>query len=178
MSLIIEDKNTLNVLANTIIGANKSITDSSATKSELIEMINNIIPEKSKFSSGIVIPATEITTDNMPEIPFNLGIDDNGNVIVPDMIVIYQPKTAIEETGSKQANVICLMFPKLKRLSSQPSSFFCLYTKVGDGTLVGGVTGGCNYNVTQLKDTSFFLYSPSSYPWQAAKPIVWLQIKF
>lgn len=181
MSLIIEDKTALDNLANAIIGANGSVTDKSATKSGLIEIINNIIPEKSKFSSGVVIPATEITTDNMPEIPFTLGNDDSGNIIVPDMIVIYQPQAVIGGTGTQDRGIFCIMLPKTVRLDTQPASYMGFYSKAvtGGTTQVGGVTGGCNYNLTDLTDTSFFLRpARTNYNWQAQMPIVWLQIKF
>ena len=46
MSLIIEDKNALDSLANAIIGANGSVDKTSATKGELTDIINNIIPLK------------------------------------------------------------------------------------------------------------------------------------
>ncbi len=177
MSLIIEDKNALDSLANTIIGANGSVTDKSVTKSGLIEMINNIIPEKSKFSSGVVIPATEITTDNMPEIAYNLGNDDSGNVIVPDMILIYQPQGILENTGNIEANLLTFLQPKLIRNTGVNGVYFS-EQKVTSGNLVGGVIGNVNATITRVTDSSFFLAPRRGYSWQAQLPIVWLQIKF
>lgn len=181
MSLIIEDKNALDSLANAVIGANKAITDNSATKSRLIEMINNIIPEKSKFSSGVFTPATEITPDNMPEIPFNLGTDDNGNVIVPDIILIYQPQSILENTGNVRANLVTQIFPHLIRGKvEEPPGYITTMTKAAGEvsnkvTILGQST---NISLTQLTDSSFFLYPRKTYSWQAQMPIVWLQIKF
>ena len=176
MSLIIENKNALDSLANAIIGANKTITDSSATKSGLIEMINNIIPEKNKFSSGVFTPATEITPDNMPEIPFNLGTDDNGNIIVPDMILIYQPQSILENTGNVKAMLIAQIYPFLKRdATTQGIVIHALKNaNVGGGRLNAFIPTTAVF----LTETSFFLSVRASYPWQAQMPIVWLQIKF
>lgn len=177
MSLIIEDKTALNSLANAIIGANKSITNSSATKSGLIEMINNIIPEKSKFSSGIFTPATEITTENMPEIPFNLGTDDNGDIIVPDMILIYQPQGILENTGNVKANLLTVIHPQLIRNTDIKGVFFS-ESKTTSGNFVNGVIGNANTTITRITDSSFFLVPREAYPWQAQMPIIWLQAKF
>lgn len=175
--MIIEDKTALDSLANAIIGANKSITDSSATKSGLIEMINNIVPEKSKFSSGIIIPATEITTENMPEIPFNLGTDDNGNVIVPDMILIYQPQGILENIGNVRAMLFVQIYPLLKpKGPTQEVTGAAIHT-------VKNIAANKFFSASQqtrnyLTETSFFLSVRDNYPWQAQMPIVWLQIKF
>ncbi len=177
MSLIIEDKNALDNLANAIIGANGSVTDKSATKSGLIEMINNIIPEKSKFSSGVVIPATEITTDNMPEIPFNLGNDDSGNIIVPDMIVIYQPQGFVENTGNVEAALMTILYPSLIRNTGIVGVCYS-QQKTTSGNMVSGSIGNINASVTRITETSFFLAPRLGYSWQAQMPIVWLQIKF
>ena len=175
--LIIEDKNALDSLANAIIGANKSISDSSATKSELIEMINNIVPKKSKLSSGVVIPATEITAENMPEIPFNLGTDDNGNIIVPDMILIYQPQGVLENIGDVKAMLSVQIYPLLKpKGPTQEVPGAAIHT-------VKNTTGNKFFAIHQtvnnyLTETSFFLSVRQGYSWQAQMPIVWLQIKF
>ncbi len=177
MSLIIEDKNALDSLANAIIGANKTITDSSATKSGLIEVINNIIPEKNKFSSGVFTPATEITPDNMPEIPFNLGTDDNGNVIVPDMILIYQPQGILENIGNVRAMLFVQIYPLLKpKGPTQEVTGAAIHT-------VKSIAANKFFSASQqtrnyLTETSFFLSVRDNYPWQAQMPIVWLQIKF
>lgn len=178
MSLIIEDKNALNVLANTIIGANKSITDSSATKSGLVEMINNIIPEKSKFSSGVVMPATEINISNMPEIPFNLGNDDNGKLIVPDMIFIYQSEPIKNGTNYENCSVFTMINPNLPRVPEadipQMNTYFSLY-KIDNGNRVRGTLGGANSGYVRLTDSSFYLAPHSAYSWKVS-PIVWIQI--
>lgn len=177
MSLIIEDKTALDSLANAIIGANKTITDSSATKSRLIEVINNIIPEKNKFSSGVFTPATEITPDNMPEIPFNLGTDDNGNVIVPDMILIYQPQGILENIGNVRAMLFVQIYPLLKpKGPTQEVTGAAIHT-------VKSIAANKFFPISQqtrnyLTETSFFLSVRDNYPWQAQMPIVWLQIKF
>lgn len=181
MSLIIEDKTALDSLANDIIGANKSITDSSATKSELIEMINNIIPEKSKFSSGIFTPATEITADNMPEIPFNFGTDNNGDIIVPDMILIYQPQSILENTGNERANLVTQIFPHLIRgkVEEPPGYIITMVKAAGEvNNKISALGQSTNISVALITDSSFFLYPRKTYSWQAQMPIVWLQIKF
>ena len=64
MSLIIEDKNALDSLANAIIGANGSVNKTSATKGELTKLINGIIPLKRKFASGVFTPSEDITSNN------------------------------------------------------------------------------------------------------------------
>lgn len=177
-SLIIEEKAALDSLANAIIGANKTITDSSATKSGLIEMINNIVPEKSKFSSGIIIPATEITTENMPEIPFNLGKDDSNNVIIPDIIFIYQPEGITENTGNIEATLITVIQPSLVRNNNIKGVFFSENKLTSGNNLVAGTIGSANTTITRITDSSFFLAPKINYPWQAKMPIVWMQIKF
>lgn len=179
MSLIIEDKNALDSLANAIIGANKTITDSSATKSGLIEMINNIIPEKSKFSSGVVIPATEFTTSNAPEILFNLGNDDNGNVIIPDMILIYQSQSILENVGKVKSMLFTQIYPYLKKGTSTLTQGVTVHTFKSVSTVsTFGQVSNSQSGVVELTEKSFFLKPRPNYNWQAQMPIVWLQIKF
>ena len=177
MALIIENKESLDALANTIIGSNKSVTEKNATKNNLIKMVNNIVPEKIKFSSGKIIPATEITLDNMPEIPFNLGNDGEGNLVIPDLIMIYQPDGISEGSGNVDATLITLLHPGLSRQAGIMGVYFS-ENKTTSGNLIGGTVGNINYSATRITDTSFFLAPRASYPWQAKKPIVWLQIKF
>lgn len=177
MSLIIEDKTALDSLANAIIGANGSVDKTSATKGELTDIINNIIPLKSKFASGVFTPATEITPDNMPEIPFNLGTDDNGNVIVPDMILIYQPQGILENIGNVRAMLFVQIYPLLKpKGPTQEVTGAAIHT-------VKSIAANKFFSTSQqtrnyLTETSFFLSVRDNYPWQAQMPIVWLQIKF
>lgn len=179
MSLIIEDKTALDNLANAIIGANKSITDSSATKSELIEMINNIIPEKSKFSSGIFTPATEITADNAPEILFNLGSDNSGNVVVPDMILIHQPQSILENVGNVKGMLCTQIYPYLKKGINTLTQGTTVHTFKSVSTVsMFGSPSNSQGGKVELTETSFFLMPRINYTWQAQMPIVWLQIKF
>lgn len=177
--MIIEDKTALDSLANAIIGANQSVTDESATKSKLTKMIGNIIPEKSKFSSGVVIPATNITTSNMPEIPFNLGYDENGKLLEPDMIIIYQPQSITEGTNKGvQGNFLTLFFPALERTASVKGTGIYINKLASGNSLIGASLGSSNSDITRLTDTSFFLAPRLNFSWQAQMPIVWLQIKF
>ena len=81
MSLIIEDKNALDSLANAIIGANGSVDKTSATKGELTDIINGIIPSKSKFASGVFTPSENLTRDSKVWIDFAVGKDENGTYL-------------------------------------------------------------------------------------------------
>ena len=178
MSLIIEDKNALDSLANAIIGANGSVDKTSATKDELTDIINGIIPLKSKFASGVFTPATEISIENMPEISFALGNDENNNIIVPDMILIYQPQGIIEGTGNVAASIFTMFKPKLTRNEGAEVGVYYSEAKNTSGNLITGSIGNANYEFTRLTDKSFFIAPRKGYTWQAKKPIVWLQIKF
>lgn len=179
MSLIIEDKNALNNLANAIIGANGSVDKTSATKGELTDIINGIIPLKSKFASGVFTPATEISIENMPEISFALGNnDENNNIIVPDMILIYQPQGIIEGTGNVDASIFTMFKPKLVRNEEAGAGVYYSEVKNTSGNLITGSIGNANYEFKRLSDKSFFIAPRKGYTWQAKKPIVWLQIKF
>lgn len=192
MSLIIEDKTALDSLANAIIGANGSVDKTSATKGELTDIINNIIPLKSKFASGVFTPSENITTQNSPRINFALGNDENGIPVKPNVVIAYQPFALTDPTpvnascyriytyGTALANPVtyptmtlwnCLLYRKLK-----PSSSGIYYV----GTGQNGST------VTDIEDDAYifdkrgFKLHPISdtYPFLAGHPIVWLQIKF
>lgn len=177
MSLIIENKEALDNLANSIIKANMSVNDTMATKGRLAELVNNILPEKTRFSSGVVIPATEITTDNMPEIPFNLGNDESGNIIVPNMILIYQPQPITDGTTIENSNVFTAIFPGLKRNDLQADTMFTMYKRT-TANYVAGALAYPNNTTTILTSNSFFLAPHSSAHWKAQQPIVWMQFKF
>lgn len=177
MSLIIENKEALDNLANSIIKANMSVNDTMATKGRLAELVNNILPEKTRFSSGVVIPATEITTDNMPEIPFNLGNDESGNIIVPNMILIYQPQPITDGTTIENSNVFTAIFPGLKRNDLQDDTMFTMYKRT-TANYVAGALAYPNNTTTILTSNSFFLAPHSSAHWKAQQPIVWMQFKF
>lgn len=192
MSLIIEDKNALDSLANAIIGANGSVDKTSATKGELTDIINGIIPLKSKFASGVFTPSEDITAQNSPRINFALGNDENGIPIKPNVIIAYQPFALTDPTpvnascyriytyGTALANPItyptvtlwnCLLYRKL-----EPSSSGIYYTGTGQ---LGSSTTDIE-NDTSIFDKRGFKLSPfnDTYPFLAGHPIVWLQIKF
>lgn len=177
MSLIIENKEALDSLANSIIKANMSVNDTMATKGRLAEIVDNIIPEKTRFSSGVVIPATEITRDNMPEIPFNLGNDNSENLIIPNMILIYQPQPITDSATLENSNVFTAIFPGLKRTALQTDTMFTLYKRTTANYVAGSISYP-NNETTILTSNSFFLAPHSSAHWKAGQPIVWLQIKF
>lgn len=177
MSLIIENKEALNSLANMVIKANMSVNDIFATKGRLTELVDNIIPKKTKFSSGVVIPATEITIDNMPEIPFNLGNDNGENLIIPNMILIYQPQPITDGATLENSNVFTAIFPGLKRNDLQADTMFTLYKRT-TANYVSGALAYPNNETTILTSNSFFLAPHSSAHWKAGQPIVWMQFKF
>ena len=181
MSLIIEDKEALDSLANSIIKANMSVDDTMATKGRLAEIVDNIIPEKTRFASGVVIPATEISIDNMPEIPFNLGNDSSGKSIVPDMILIYQPQPIEDGSTLETCNILTILFPKLVRTltpgSEQLMTGFSQFKKTKQNYTSVAVYGA-NFEYTRITDSSFFLAPHKSFLWKAQYPIVWMQFKF
>lgn len=193
MSLIIENKDDLNALANAIIGANGSNTQTSATKSELEEMINNIIPEKAKFASGTFTPTVDITTDNGPWVDFSLGTDNDGNRIIPNLIFAFQPyvlqsaeimDASCYRTWTYGVPIVnpvsysrfvvwnCNLF----RRTAPSSSSSIYYTGYNQNATVVGEQETSNYTFTKNK----FKLQPinATYPFLAGHPIVWLQIKF
>lgn len=177
MSLIIEDKDRLNSLADTIINANGSNATQPATVAELTEQVINLIPQSSRFSSGVVIPATEITTDNMPEIPFNLGNDNGENLIIPNMILIYQTQPITDGAALENSNVFTAIFPGLKRNDLQTDTMFTMYKRTTANYIAGSLAYPNNAK-TILTSNSFFLAPHSSAKWKAGQPIVWMQFKF
>lgn len=177
MSLIIEDTSRLNSLANAIINSNKSINVTNATTTELGEYVQNLVPESSHFSSGVIIPATEITIDSMPEVPFNLGYDENGEIVVPDIIFIYQAQPIKDGQTYENASFFTMLNPKLARIpNDQPNSGVSLY-KQTEGNRVAGSIFGANLQYTRVTDNSFFIAPNSKYPFKAQQPIIWMQIK-
>lgn len=192
MSLIIEDKNALDSLANAIIEANGSVDKKSATKGELTDIINGIIPLKNKFASGVFTPSENITTQNAPRINFALGSDEKGIPIKPNVIIAYQPFALTDPTpvnascyriytyGTAIVNPItyptatlwsCTLLRKLKPTTN--STYYTGYNQNGssvsdteDGTYIFGKNG---FKLSPLSDT---------YPFLAGHSIVWLQIKF
>lgn len=177
MSLIIENKEALDSLANRIIKANWSVSDTMATKGRLADIVNDIIPEKTRFASGVVIPATEITRDNMPEIPFNLGNDNGESLIIPNMILIYQPQPIADGATLENSNVFTAIFPGLKRTDFQADTMFTMYKKTTTNYISGSIAFP-NNETTILTSNSFFLAPHSSAHWKAGQSIVWLQINF
>ena len=193
MSLIIEDKNALDDLANAIIGANGSVDKTSATKSELTEMLNNIIPLKSKFASGVFTPSEDITSDNSPRINFALGNDENGIPIKPSVIIAYQPFALTDPTpvnatcyriytyGAALVNPV--IYPTVTLWNSglirktEPSSSGSIYYT--GHTQTGSNTTDTEDNTYIFNKIGFKLQPVSNtYPFLAGHPIVWLQIKF
>lgn len=188
MSLIIEDKNALDSLANAIIGANGSVDKTSATKGELTDIINGIIPLKSKFASGVFTPSENITTQNSPRINFALGNDENGIPVKPNVVIFYQPYGLTEEK-LMNASIFSLYvngFPLTNPIDYPDAVCWnaCYHRrtqKTSSGLYVGYFqrTEGINNNTPLFNDVGFIL-SPidGTYPFLASHPIVWLQIKF
>lgn len=192
MSLIIEEKTALDSLANAIIGANGSVDKISATKGELTDIINGIIPLKSKFASGVFTPSENITTKNSPRINFALGNDEKGIPIKPNVVIAYQPfvltdPTPIDATcyriytyGSAIINPVTYPTVKLWNYSLirklQASTGGVYYT----GSIQNGSTTSDTEDSTYLFGKSGFLLQPhkDDYPFLAGHSIVWLQIKF
>lgn len=192
MSLIIEEKTALDSLANVIIGANGSVDKKSATKGELTDIINGIIPLKSKFASGVFTPSENITTQNAPRINFALGNNEKGIPIKPNVVIAYQPFALTDPTpinatcyriytyGTALVNPVT--YPSvtlwntvlLRKLEPTTGNiYYTGYNQNGssvsdteDGTYIFGKNG---FKLSPLSDT---------YPFLAGHPIVWLQIKF
>lgn len=190
--MIIEDKTALDSLANVIIGANGSVDKTSATKGELTDIINGIIPLKSKFASGVFTPSENITTQNSPRINFALGIDENGIPIKPNVIIAYQPFAL---TDSTPVNASCYRIytygPALVNPVTYPNVTLWNYTlfRKLEVTSGGVYYTGSSQNGSSVSNTEdgtyifgkngFKLQSHNdTYPFLAGHPIVWLQIKF
>lgn len=192
MSLIIEEKTALDSLANAVIRANGSVEKTSATKGELTDIINNIIPLKSKFASGVFTPSENITTQNSPRIRFALGNDERGVPIKPNVIIAYQPFALTDPTpvnascyrvytyGTAIVNpttyptVTLWNYTLLRKLKPDSNGVYCTgssqngssVSDTEDGTYIFGKNG---FKLQPHKD---------DYPFLAGHPIVWLQIKF
>lgn len=192
MSLIIEEKTALDSLANAIIGANGSVDKTSATKGELTDIINNIIPLKSKFASGVFTPSENITTKNAPRINFALGNNEKGIPVKPNVVIAYQPFALTDPTpinasccrvyiyGTPLVNpvtypsVILWNYVTFRKL--EPASDSVYYT----GTMQSGSSTSDTEDGTYIFGKNGFLLKPSKddYPFLAGHTIVWLQIKF
>lgn len=193
MSLIIENKEALDSLANSIIKANMSVNDTLATKGRLAALVDNIIPEKTRFASGVFTPSEDITTANAPWLDFALGTDNSGNRIIPNLIFAFQPyvlQNAEVMNAScysiwiygvplvnpfDYSNFIVWQYNTFKRTT--PSSSTSVYYTGGfqRGTVVGEqetsehVFTKNKFQLVPIRDT---------YPFLAGHPIVWLQVKF
>lgn len=193
MSLIIEDKDRLNSLADTIINANGSNATQPATVEELKEQINNFIPLKNKFASGVFTPSEDITSANAPWLDFALGTDNNGNRIIPNLIFAFQPYVL---QNAEVMNATCYLiwiygvpltnpfnysnylvwgYNTFKRATPSSSSSIYYTGGLQNGTIVGEQESD-DYIFTKNK----FKLKPirDTYPLLAGHPIVWLQIKF
>ena len=192
MSLIIEDKTSLDSLANAIIGANGSVDKTSATKDELIDIINGIVPLKSKFASGVFTPSENITTQNSPRINFALGNDENGIPIKPNVIIAYQPFALTDPTP---VNATCYRIYSYGTAILNPITYpevtlwnYTLFRKLepasGNVYYTGGIQNGASTSDTEdgnyIYGKNGFKLQPNkdNYPFLAGHPIVWLQIKF
>lgn len=192
MSLIIEEKAALDSLANAIIGANGSVDKKSATKGELTDIINNIIPLKSKFASGVFTPSENITTQNSPRINFALGNDEKGVPIKPNLIICYQPFAVTDPTP---VNATCYRVYSYGTAIVNPVDYpsvilwnYTLFRKLkpasGNIYYTGGSQNGSSVSDTEdgtyiFGRNGFKLQSHSdAFPFLAGHPIVWLQIKF
>lgn len=184
MGLIIEDKSVLDSLAYTILKANSSETRTSATKSELLEVINNIIPQKAKFASGVFIPAEDIAEYNGPIIPYEMG-DDDGNQILPDLVLVYQPHilSSTEHVDAAAFLVYGLsmnyhaQFPIMKliyRTTQTPNSS----GRYGTGSITGVAVVKDSASSGYIYEDGFRISGLDAYKFKAQHPIVWMQLKF
>ena len=185
MSLIIEDKSLLDSLADAIIKANSSETKASATKSELLEIINNIIPQKVKFASGVFIPAEDIAEYNGPIIPYEMGSDDDGNQILPDLVLVYQPHILCSSEHVDAAAFLVYgvsmayhaQFPITKliyRTTQTPNSS----GRYGTGSITGVQIVKSNEPSGYIYENGFRISGHESSKFLAQHPIVWMQLKF
>lgn len=183
MSLIIENKEALDSLANSIIKANLSVNDTMATKGRLAEIIQSIIPEKAKFASGVFTPTEDLYYDNAAFINHALGTDESGNTIIPDFIFFYQPN-ALKETELIRSAIFCALAPNIRYNDGFPATRFTLVRLATLSTSSRYVTGYFNgFTVVKseqalVSPTRFKLAGLETFPYLAGKPIVWLQIKF
>lgn len=190
MSLIIEDKTALNSLANAIIGANGSVDKTSATKSELTDVINNIIPLKSKFASGVFTPSENITTQNSPRINFAFGNDERGIPIKPNVIIAYQPFALTDPTP---VNATCYRIytygiPIFNPVTYPTVNLWnCEIFRKSETTTTAYIGAGHNGNESSDIEDGAYIFGKNGfklqplkdkYPLIAGHPIVWLQIKF
>lgn len=190
MSLIIEDKNALDSLANAIIGANGIVDKTSATKEELTEIINNIIPLKTKFASGVFTPSENITTQNSPRINFALGVDEQGIPNKPNIVFAYQPYALTEKTPIDASCYLIYTYgvPLVNPITYPQYLLwkYCIYRKSETTTVSYTGASQSGATVTDTEDDSYvfnrngFFLRPAKdeYPFLAGHPIVWLQIKF
>lgn len=183
MSLIIENKEALDSLANSVIKANMSVNDTMATKGRLAELVNNIIPEKTRFASGVFTPAVDLYYDNAAFIDYAFGSDDNGNTIIPDFIFFYQPN-ALKETELIKSAVFCALAPNIRYNDNFLSTRFTLVrldTLSTSSRYVSGYFNGLKVidnEAALMTPTRFKLAGLDNFPYLAGKPIVWLQLKF
>lgn len=190
--MIIEDKNALDSLANAIIGANGSVDKKSATKGELTDIINNIIPLKSKFASGVFTPSENITTQNSPRIKFALGNNENGIPVKPNLIICYQPFAVTDPTP---VNATCYRIYSYGTAILNPITYptvtlwnYTLFRRLKPASDNIYYTGGSQNgtSVSDIEDGAYifgkngFKLQPNKddYPFLAGHPILWLQIKF
>ena len=185
MSLIIENKEALDNLANAIIQANASEQSTSATKSQLIDMVNNIIPYNAKFASGTFIPAEDIGDYNGPIIPYAMGTDDSGNQILPDLVLVYQPHILCSSEHVDAAAFLVYgvsmayhaQFPITKliyRTTQTPNSS----GRYGTGSITGVAVVKDSASSGYIYEDGFRISGLDAYKFKAQHPIVWMQLKF
>ena len=190
MSLIIEDKTSLDSLANAIIGANGSVGKTSATKGELTDIINGIVPLKSKFASAVFTPSEDLIDQNSQRIKFALGNDENGIPVKPDLVFYYQPyaMTDVGISGVSFLSAYVYGIPIANPVSYPQYNCwkFTYYRKTSTTTSYYTASTQSAYPVTDYVNDAYyfdkrgFKLEPNKddYPYTAGHPIVWLQIKF
>lgn len=180
MSLIIENKEALDSIADAIIKANLSEQNTSATKSQLIEMIKNIIPQTTKFASGTFIPAEDISDSNGPIISYAVGTDENGKAVLPDLVFVFQPYALCPSEHIDAAAFLVYGFsmeyhaqnPVMRlifKTTQKPNSS----GRYGSGS-INGYALGANY----VYEEGFRICGMDTGKFQAQHPIVWMQFKF
>ena len=193
MSLIIENKEALDSLANSIIEANMSVSDTMATKGRLADIVDNIIPEKTRFASGVFTPSEDITSANAPWLDFALGTDNSGNRIIPNLIFAYQPYILQNaEVMNASCYSIWIYGAPLVNPVDYPNHIVWQYNifkraTPSSSTSIYYTGGGQKATVVGEQETSRYLFTKNkfqlvpisdTYPFLAGHPIVWLQIKF